>query len=290
MKYDVASKTILNLGKEAILRKFLDINPSSIQLLEELPEETVSVRRSDFPLHVVQKDGQEIIVLIEIQTVFDHDFVLRLIDYSVRLMLKYHLKLIPLVLLLTPSSIATGFYEDDLLTFRYHIVRFWELQPEDFRDEIMLYPFIPIMNGGEKLLDEAETKIYSDASMSMEIKSDLLTTMAIFAGLKDRDLAAQLIRRRRDIMIQSAAYEILAEEARKEGLREGLREGIKEGKLEGRIEGLHDAISLGLEIKFGTDGLLLYEKMQKIDSIEKLELIKEAIKIADKIEDIEKLL
>jgi len=290
MKYDVASKTILNLGKEAILRKFLDINPSSIQFLEELPEETVSVRRSDFPLHVVQKDGQEMIVLIEIQTVFDHDFVLRLIDYSVRLMLKYHLKLIPLVLLLTPSSIATGFYEDDLLTFRYHIVRFWELRPEDFRDEIMLYPFIPIMNGGEKLLDETETKIYSDASMSMEIKSDLLTTMAIFAGLKDRDLAAQLIRRRRDIMIQSAAYEILAEEARKEGLREGLREGIKEGKLEGRIEGLHDAISLGLEIKFGTDGLLLYEKMQKIDSIEKLELIKEAIKIADKIEDIEKLL
>jgi len=205
-------------------------------------------------------------------------------------MLKYHLKLIPLVLLLTPSSIATGFYEDDLLTFRYHIVRFWELRPEDFRDEIMLYPFIPIMNGGEKLLDETETKIYRDASMSMEIKSDLLTTMAIFAGLKDRDLAAQLIRRRRDIMIQSAAYEILAEEARKEGLREGLREGIKEGKLEGRIEGLHDAISLGLEIKFGTDGLLLYEKMQKIDSIEKLELIKEAIKIADKIEDIEKLL
>jgi len=59
MKYDVASKTILNLGKEAILRKFLDINPSSIQFLEELPEETVSVRRSDFPLHVVQKDGQE---------------------------------------------------------------------------------------------------------------------------------------------------------------------------------------------------------------------------------------
>jgi len=102
--------------------------------------------------------------------------------------------------------------------------------------------------------------------------------MAIFAGIKDRELTTWLIERRRDIMIQSVAYEIIKEE------------GIKEGIREGRLEGLRDAISLGLEIKFGTDGLILYEEVQKIEAIEKLELIKEAIKIAEKIEEIEKLL
>ena len=126
MKYDVASKVVVDTGKEAILRRFLNIEPDSIQLIEELPEETVSLKRSDFPLHVVLKDGREVIVLLEIQTVFSQEFVLRLIDYVVRFRLKYHLEVIPLVLLLTASSLATGTYKDNILSFKYNVVRFWE--------------------------------------------------------------------------------------------------------------------------------------------------------------------
>ncbi len=70
MKYDVAAKVILDISKEAILRRFLEMDLSDIQRLEELPEETFSLRRSDFPLHVFLKDGGEVIVLIEIQTIF----------------------------------------------------------------------------------------------------------------------------------------------------------------------------------------------------------------------------
>jgi len=278
MKYDIAAKVAVDIGKEAILRRFLKMEPGSIQLMEELPEETVSLRRSDFPLHVVLKDGQEVIVLLEIQTVFNRDFILRLIDYTVRFMLKYHLKVIPLVLLLTPSSLATGAYADDLFTFNYHVVRFWEEESGDFLDEMQLYPFLPLMAGGKDTLEEAEIAIYENAEISMEKKGDLLTAMAIFAGLKDKELAVQLIKRRRDIMIQSAAYDIIKQE--------GIKEGIKEGEK----RGLYDAISLGLELKFGTDGLALMEKVLKVESREKLEVIKEAIKIANKIEEVEKLI
>jgi len=145
-------------------------------------------------------------------------------------------------------------------------------------DDLRLYPFLPLMKGDRNVLEEAETRIYNNTEINLETKADLLTAMAIFAGIKDRELTTWLIERRRDIMIQSVAYEIIKEE------------GIKEGIREGRLEGLRDAISLGLEIKFGTDGLILYEEVQKIEAIEKLELIKEAIKIAEKIEEIEKLL
>lgn len=274
MKYDVASKVTIDMGKEVILRRFLGIEPDSIQLLEELPEETVSLRRSDFPLHVVLKDGKEIIILVEIQTDFDQDFILRMIDYVVRFRLKYHLEVIPLVLLLTPSLLATGQYEDNILVFKYHVVRFWEEQAEDFLNEIYLYPFLPLMKHGEGLLERAETEIYQNTEISMEKKSDLLTAMAIFSGLKDKELAIWLIGRRRDIMRQSAAYDIIKEE------------GLKEG----RKEGLYDSILFGLELKFGTDGLALMEKVRKIESFEKLEIIKEAIKIASKIEEVEKLI
>lgn len=286
MKYDVAAKVILDMSKEAILRRFLKMDPSTIQQIEELPEETFSLRRSDFPLHVFLKDGGEVIVLLEIQTVFSPKFVLTLIDYVVRFKMKYDLKVIPLVLLLTYSSQATGLYEDDLLIFKYHVVRLWEEKSSDFMDEIWLYPFLPLMEGDETVLEKAEIKIYENAGMSIERKGDLLTAMAIFAGLKDRDLAVRLVQRRRDIMIQSPIYELI----KTEGLEEGKIKGKIEGKIEGKMEGLYEAISLGLEIKFGPDGLALMEKVLKLKSIEKLEEIKEAIRVFSKLDGVKKLL
>jgi len=73
-------------------------------------------------------------------------------------------------------------------------------------------------------------------------------------------------------------------------IEEGMEKGLKQGLQQGKKEGLYDAISLGLEIKFGTDGLALLEKVLKVESIEKLEVIKKAIKISNKIEDIKKLI
>ena len=291
MEYDVASKVIVDIGKEAILRRFLKMEPGSIQLIEELFQESVSLKRSDFPLYIVFKDGQEAIVLLEIQTVFNRDFVLRLIDYTVRFMLKYHLKVIPLVLLLTPSTLATGFYkEENLLTFNYNVVKFWEEKSSNFIDEVSLYPFLPLMEGGIDILENLETTVYENTELSIEKKSDILTAMAIFIGLKDKNLATQFIKRRRDIMIQSAAYDIIKKEGLREGREEGLKEGLEKGIEKGRRYGIYDTISLGLELKFGINGLALMEKILKIESLEKLEVIKEAIKITNKIEEIEKLI
>ncbi|MCX6112646.1 MAG: hypothetical protein NTY22_05090, partial [Proteobacteria bacterium] len=187
---------------------------------------------------------------------------------------KYHLKIKPWVLLLTPSSLATGIYEDDLLTFKYEVIRLWKLQAKDFLDRIYLYPFLPLMNGGEELLEKADTIIYEDNEISRDRKADLLSAMSIFAGLKDEKLGIWLAERRRDIMIESPVYEFIKEEGRKEV----------------RKEGLYDAISFGLELKFGVDGIALMDKVQKIDSMERLEKIKEAVKFANSAKEIEKLI
>lgn len=228
MEYDIAGKVAIEASKEVIIRKYLNIEPESIEFLEELPQETVSLRRGDFPLYVRLRDGGEVIVLIEIQTSYDRKFVLRLIDYTVRFMLKYELEVFPLVILLRRTGQATGFYETGSLRFSYNIVRLWEESSEEYLKEVSLYPFIALTRGGELVLEEAENRLYSDTSISIEKKADLLTAMAIFAGLKDEELARKLIERRRDIMIQSAAYRIIKEE----GLREGMREGIREMVLE----------------------------------------------------------
>ncbi len=65
---------------------------------------------------------------------------------------------------------------------------------------------------------------------------------------------------------------------------------IEKGKLEGKIEGLKEAIEIGLELKYEAEGLKLFERIKAISTIEKLETIKEAVKVSKSIEEIEKLL
>ncbi len=65
---------------------------------------------------------------------------------------------------------------------------------------------------------------------------------------------------------------------------------IEQGEKKGKMEGLIEAVSLGLELKFGTDGLALMGKVSKLGSLEKLETIKEAIKTTNNLEDIQKLI
>ncbi len=82
----------------------------------------------------------------------------------------------------------------------------------------------------------------------------------------------------------------LIEKGKMAGRAEGKVEGKVEGRVEGRIEGLKEAIEIGLELKYGVEGLRLLERISKIVVIEKLEAIKEAVKISKNMEEIEKLL
>jgi len=53
----------------------------------------------------------------------------------------------------------------------------------------------------------------------MGIKADLLTILTIFAGLKGKEIVDELLRRRRDIMIESIAYDLINSKQQKEWYR-----------------------------------------------------------------------
>lgn len=78
----------------------------------------------------------------------------------------------------------------------------------------------------------------------------------------------------------------MAEVLIEEGMEKGMQKGIKKGEL----EGLHKAVSLGLEIKFGSDGVALAKKALRIKSIQKLEMLIEAIRVAKSIDEVQKLI
>jgi hypothetical protein len=97
-------------------------------------------------------------------------------------------------------------------------------------------------------------------------KADLLTALAIFAGLKDHHLARQLVERRRDLMIESYTYEIIKQE------------GIREERVNSRRTAICDV----LEAHLGVVPLDVVKIVRTIEDVQILEeLLRKAVIVKD---------
>ena len=186
MQYDVAAKVVVEHGKEAILRWLLGVEAEYVELIEELPQETATLRRSDFPLLVKPKDGKEKIVLLEFQTVWKREVPIRLLEYVARFKLKYRLPVLGVVLLFRKREGIEEVYEDESIRFKYRLIKLWKTKADDVLNsqELWLYPFIPVMESEKSDIIEAEEGIYK-SSLERRDKADLLT--AIFRIQRGRD-------------------------------------------------------------------------------------------------------
>ena len=71
----------------------------------------------------------------------------------------------------------------------------------------------------------------------------------------------------------------------RQGIRQGVQQGIRQGVRQGIREGMLEAIELGLTIRFGKKGLKMMPRIRKIQSLERLTALKDAIKTAATAED-----
>ena len=72
--------------------------------------------------------------------------------------------------------------------------------------------------------------------------------------------------------------------------RIGIKKGIQQGIQQGRRDGLIEAIEMGLSIKFGAIGLKLFPEIRAMVDLNRLEMVKEAIKAAHDVSELEELL
>ncbi len=264
-------------------------------LLEARPQETASFRRSDFVIKVMLQDNTEFLVLIEFVSYWKPYLPLRTLECRCRHILEENLPVKTFIFLLTPSYQAIEFYQDEEVRYKYNLIKLYEMDARKVLDESVtcLYPFVPVMKGGEEVVYEADKKIY-ESELPKDEKADYLTGLTIFAGLKSRELVLELIKRRRDIMIESPAFEIIKQLGYKEGLKagiqQGMQQGIQQGIQQGKIEGLLRGIELGLKIKFGIEGIKLLPRIKKIKDIYLLEAISDVIETAENVSQIEELL
>jgi hypothetical protein len=278
MQYDIAAKVILSHCGDVILRDLCGLEVQESELIDYRPQETASLRRADAVLRARFLDNKERLLLIEFLSWWRDYLPLRTLEVRCRHALEEKIEIITVMITLRKISGLRDYYKDNEVEFRYRLVKLYELKAEEVlkRGIKCLYPFVPLMEGGIDLIDEAERGIYEGGG-SREYKADLLTGMAILGGLKSKEIPMRLIERRRDIMIESAAYEIIKKEGYEEGIKQGREIGRQEGIQEGMRNGLLKTIELGLKLRFGMEGLKVFSKIKKIKDIDLLEIIVGAV-------------
>jgi hypothetical protein len=73
------------------------------------------------------------------------------------------------------------------------------------------------------------------------------------------------------------------------GVQQGIQQGIEQGIQQGIRQGLLKAIEMGLELKFGSEGLRLYPEIRRIEDPDILEAISEGIKVAQTLAEVERI-
>ncbi|WP_448381776.1 hypothetical protein [Desulfosoma sp.] len=292
--YDAAMKVILAYCRQAALEFFLGLDVAESELLE-LPQETASVRRSDFPIRVRVADGRVFIVLLEVQSRWEAHVPLRLLEYDARYRLKTGLSVLPVVMLLTPGGSVVECFEDEGLRYRFRVI---SLAAMDAREVVnlgnpCLMPFVGLMRGGSEVFQRAEEAIYGSA-LARSDKADLLTGMALLSGLVDKDLPRRLLERRRDIIMESYAYELIKKEGYEEGVRsgiqQGMQQGIQQGMQQGTLEATREHILETLEARFMSVPKDIFNALRKIHDPDTLKfLFKKALR-ADSLDEFRKTL
>ncbi len=218
-QYDVASKVLMETCRDELIRYFTGIDVAESTQIEELPQETVSLKRSDFPIMVTGRDGVKQLLLIELQSQWHDRVSLHLLDHRTRYQIKFEIDPKTFVILLKPSGTAVNVYENSEVRFTFRLIKIYKMDARELVDTgpVCLLPLVPLMKGGRDLLTEADDIIYRSERTRTE-KADMLTSMAILSGLVSKDLPVELINRRKDIMIESTAYDIIKQDGIAEGM------------------------------------------------------------------------
>ncbi len=75
-----------------------------------------------------------------------------------------------------------------------------------------------------------------------------------------------------------------------QGLQQGMQQGLQQGTQRGIRQGLLEAIELGLNLRFGVVGLGILPQVRKIEDVDRLRAIKQALLSAENVDELAVLL
>jgi predicted transposase YdaD len=288
--FDDAFKDLAEQDAAALLTLIGALPPGAT--VTPLPREvSVQALLPDQP-YEVSVEGRKHVVHFEAQTYYDRELPYRIVDYDVRLWLKYRLPVYSYVLVFVadgmppnaPESLAVdaGWLS---VSARYRVVGLWQLSAADAlaMGSESLLPFVPLMRGGEEELRRSAEALQAVAD---EVRRRELALHFVMVGslrypredLFDILEEVKMLPIPHDLIRRSEMYQYILDEGRAEGLQRGREEGREEGRQEGRQEAEQEARQVMLDLlrRFAArrfPGLTLGAEVEQIRDLEAIEQV-----------------
>ena len=253
---------------------------------------------------VWRQDGGEtwVLVHVEIQNDAETDFAERMYVYNYRIYDRHRQRVASLAVLTDQSDIwrPDRFeYElwDSQVDFRYHMVKLRDYRERWDELEASTNPFAIVVMAHLLTQDtqhDPSARYAAKRTLLKQLYRSGLAREQILALLRFIDWIMQLPEGLEDQLwqeVQSAEEETRMtrlsyierksiERGLETGLQQGLQQGRQEGLEEGERRGLLTAIALGLELRFGAEGVRFYPIVEPVADNERLRLICASLRTA----------
>ncbi len=258
---------------------------------------------------VYLRDGEEkwLLIHIEIQGQKQKDFAQRMFTYYYRIFDKYQRDVLSLALL---TDMAKEYRPDTYsknylglsLSFKFPLVKIVDYINYSFEKEYKRNVFSLIVQAFLKTVEtegDYQNRYYWKRTFLLQLYDFGLERETVFNAYQfiewimalPKTLDEQLyyeVKQQKEI--KGMGYITIAErkgmkeglkKGRKEGIQKGIQKGIQEGIQKGKIEGLRQAIESVLEVKFNSVDEEIINRLNKINSVEKLEELLDAAKLTE---------
>ncbi|MFB2898283.1 Rpn family recombination-promoting nuclease/putative transposase [Aerosakkonemataceae cyanobacterium BLCC-F50] len=282
-KADIGSKRLISLAPEQWVKWVTQI--PNVQVRDIITSEFQWVsRESDVLVRAYTPEDGEFLVLNELQLRYKPEMPLRMRAYAALAEERYNKPTYPVLInILPPGSSVTipTRYESEFRGLQarqdYRVINLWEVDAELVFQQPLpsLIPFVPILQGGG---NESKVRQALQLLRTNEQLNDLESLLAFFATfVLETPLVQQIMRWDMAVLRESPWYQ------------EILQKGVEQGREQTLRQGQLLAIALGLELKFGTEGLQLMPEIEQIEDVATLEAIVQGIKTLNTLDELRQI-
>lgn len=279
---DVSSKRIISLEPLEWAQWITGSSDIAVQEVVNSEFQFVS-RDSDILIKASSPKHGNFLILNELQLRYKTKMPKRVRAYTGLAEEKYDLPVYPVLINFIKDSdtpIPTRFKSKFMgLVARqdYRVINLWEVDVQlAFEKVSSLIPFAPILKNGdnEETIQQALRVMRADEKLS-----ELETVLGFFATfVLDNAIVQSIMGWDMAILQESPWYQQFGKECEERGEQRGEQRGII------------GAIELGLDLKFGAEGLELMQPVSQIADLDKLKTIRDAIKNAQTLDELRQLI
>jgi len=269
---DIGGKRLISLAPDAWV-KWVTQSPD-VLAREILASEFQWIsRESDVVVKAYHPQIGDFLVLNELQLRYNNRLPRRMRAYAALAEERYNLPVYPVLINILPPSETMEIvsnYESQFLGLHarqdYRVINLWEVDAQIVFQQPLpsLLPFVPVLKGGDEIavVQQAVQALRADEQLN-----ELEPLLAFFASfVLSSPLVQQIMRWDMAVLRESPWYQEILQQ--------------------GEIRGLLSGIELGLELKFGSEGLQLMPEISQITDLDVLKTIREGLRTINSLEEI----